>query len=316
MRRLVALLCLLLAPPVQAEWQHYRWQAMGTEASLEFWHEGDQGKQIHTSIVNEFARLQALLSPWIEDSELARFNALAANTTMALSPEFYALLVRSRYYFDLSHGAFDITFAGAGHLYDYRAGIAPDAVQLSRVVIGMDLLQLEEGGRASKRDGRLRIDLGGIAKGYAIDRAVALLTEQGVDHAYVSLGGDSHVMGQRGQRPWQVGIRHPRQDDRIAITLPLADGAVSTSGDYERFFLRDGEPVHHILNPSTGRPAGEVTSVTVLAPLSVDADALSTTVFVLGVEKGLALINTLADTSVIIIDRNGKVHYSDDLFDP
>jgi FAD:protein FMN transferase len=314
MMRLVTLLCLLPVLPVQAEWHHYRWQVMGTEASLELWHEGDKGRQIHASIVAEFARLQALLSPWIEDSELARFNALPGNTSMVLSPEFYALLVRSRHFFDISDGAFDITFAGAGHLYNYRAGIAPDAMQLSRAVIGMDLLQLADNSRVSKLDGRLRIDLGGIAKGYAIDRAVAILTEQGVDHAYVSLGGDSHVMGQRGDRLWQVGIRHPRQDDSIAITLPLTDGAVSTSGDYERFFLRDGEPVHHILNPRTGKPASDVTSVTVLAPHSVDADALSTTVFVLGVEKGLTLINRLADTSVIIIDRNGKVHYSDDLF--
>jgi FAD:protein FMN transferase len=313
MRAWLLALGLMVALPAPAEWLSYRWPVMGTEASLEFWHEGHQGDQIQASVAAEFTRLQALLSPWITDSELARFNALPARAPMTVSPEFHDLLQRSRHYFELSEGAFDITFAGAGHLYDYRAGIAPDAEQLGQTLIGMGLLQLHPDGRVSKEDARLRIDLGGIAKGYAIDQAVMLLTRQGVQHAYVSLGGDSHVLGQRGPRPWQVGIRHPRRDDSVAITLPLAEGAVSTSGDYERFFLRDGEPVHHILNPRTGTPAGEVMSVTVLAPRSVDADALSTTVFVMGVEKGLALINQLADTSVVIIDRHGKVHYSSDL---
>jgi thiamine biosynthesis lipoprotein len=159
----------------------------------------------------------------------------------------------------------------------------------------------------------VQIDLGGIAKGYAIDRAVAILQSHHIDNAYLSLGGDSYVLGQRNDRLWQVGIRHPRDSKAVAITLPLTDIAVSTSGDYERFFVRDGEHIHHILNPRTGKPAGEVMSVTVLAQRGIDADALSTTIFVMGVEQGLALANRLPDVSAIIIDRRGKVHYSEDL---
>mgnify|MGYP006146092381 FL=1 len=313
--RIFLLLLLPLSLPLQAEWRSAVWDSMGTRATLEFWHNGIDSEAVVISVQQEFDRLQQLLSPWIADSELARFNALDADTDMIISTEFHRLLTRSAYYADISRGAFDITFAGAGHLYDYRAGIAPDQNDLAQTRIGMQYLRIGKQPRVAKADKAVRIDLGGIAKGYAIDRAVILLREAGIRHAYISLGGDSYVMGQRNDRLWQVGIRHPRDDSAIAITLPLTDIAVSTSGDYERFFVRDGEHIHHILNPKTGTPAGEVMSVTVLAAQGIDADALSTTVFVLGIREGLALVNRLTDVSAIIIDRHGKVHYSSDLTD-
>jgi len=311
--RILALLLLSLCLPVQAEWHNATWDSMGTRATLEFWHNGGESDAVTASVKQEFDRLQHLLSPWIEESELARFNALGADIVMTVSREFHLLLKRSAYYADISNGAFDITFAGAGHLYDYRAGIAPDDVRLQQARIGMRYLRIGDDWSVAKTDSAVRIDLGGIAKGYAIDRAVALLRQAGIEHAYISLGGDSYVMGQRNDRLWQVGIRHPRSEQAVAITLPLTDIAVSTSGDYERFFVRDGEHVHHILNPKTGKPAGELSSVTVLAAAGMDADALSTTLFVLGIEKGMALANQLADVSAIMIDLHGKVYYSDDL---
>jgi len=302
--RIFILLLLPLSLPLQAEWHSAAWDSMGTRATLEFWHSGNQNEAIIDSVKQEFDRLQQLLSPWIEDSELARFNALDANK-------------RSAYYAEISDGAFDITFAGAGHLYDYRAGIAPDDAHLQQARIGMQYLRISDESSIkpsiAKTDKAARIDLGGIAKGHAIDRAVTLLRQAGIEHAYISLGGDSYVMGQRNARLWQVGIRHPRRQEAVAITLPLTDIAVSTSGDYERFFVRDGAHVHHILNPRTGKPAGELSSVTVLAANGMDADALSTTLFVLGIEKGMALANQLTDVSAIMIDLQGKVYYSDDL---
>ena len=313
MIRLFFLLILALSLPLQAEWRSAVWDSMGTRATLEFWDNGDHGDLIVTSIKQEFDRLQHLLSPWIEDSELARFNALDANINMTISSEFHQLLKRSAYYAQISNGAFDITFAGAGHLYDYRAGIAPDDAHLQQARVGMHYLRIGNEPGVAKTDKAVRIDLGGIAKGYAIDRAVMLLGQAGIEHAYISLGGDSYVMGQRNDRLWQVGIRHPRREDAVAITLPLTDIAVSTSGDYERFFVRNGEHVHHILNPKTGKPAGSLSSVTVLAATGVEADALSTTLFVLGIEKDMALANQLTDVSAIMIDLHGKVYYSDDL---
>lgn len=313
MIRIFILLLLPLCLPLRAEWHSAAWDSMGTRATLEFWHPGSESEAIVDSVRQEFDRLQRQLSPWIDESELARFNALDANTGMMVSHEFHQLLQRSAYYAEISSGAFDITFAGAGHLYDYRAGIAPDDARLQQARIGMHYLRIADDFSVAKTDKSVRIDLGGIAKGYAIDRAVALLREAGIEHAYISLGGDSYVMGQRNDRLWQVGIRHPRRAEAVAITLPLTDIAVSTSGDYERFFVRDGEHVHHILNPKTGKPAGELSSVTVLAAAGMDADALSTTLFVLGIEKGMALANQLTDVSAIMIDLHGKVYYSDDL---
>ena len=313
MTRIFILLLLPLCLPLQAEWHSSTWDSMGTRATLEFWYVGSDSEAIVDSVKLEFDRLQRQLSPWIEQSELARFNALDADTSMVISGEFHQLLQRSAYYAGISDGAFDITFAGAGHLYDYRAGVAPDDTRLQQAKVGMQYLRIGNDLRVAKTDRSVRIDLGGIAKGYAIDRAVALLRQAGIAHAYVSLGGDSYVMGQRNDRLWQVGIRHPRREGAVAITLPLTDIAVSTSGDYERFILRDGEHVHHILNPKTGKPAGELSSVTVLAAAGIDADALSTTLFVLGIEKGMALANQLTDVSAIMIDLQGKVYYSDDL---
>ncbi len=314
MSRILTLLLLSVSLPLQAEWRSAAWESMGTRATLEFWHDGAQGETVIASIKQEFERLQQLLSPWIKESELARFNALDANIDMPVSVEFHQLLQRSAHYAAISDGAFDITFAGAGHLYDYRAGIAPDDAGLEQTRIGMQYLRIGDiKSGIAKTDKAVRIDLGGIAKGYAIDRAVTLLRQAGIAHAYISLGGDSYVMGQRNDRLWQVGIRHPRREQAVAITLPLTDTAVSTSGDYQRFFVRDGEHVHHILNPKSGKPAGQLSSVTVLAASGIDADALSTTLFVLGIEKGMALANQLADVSAIMIDLQGKVYYSDDL---
>lgn len=308
---LVLLLCLTL--PSQAQWHSDSWDSMGTRAALEFWHQGEQSDAIISAIQAEFNRIEQRFSPWIENSELASFNRLPANQSMSPSDEFKFLLARSRHYSRLSDGAFDITFAGAGQLYDYRTAQAPDERALKKAVIGMQHIKIHSDGTVTKDDSAVRIDLGGIAKGYAIDRAIAILRRHNIDSAYLSLGGDSYVLGQRSGRLWQVGIRHPRDSKAIAITLPLTDTAVSTSGDYERFFLRDGEHIHHILNPKTGKPAGDVMSVTVLTEHGIDADALSTTLFVMGVEKGLALANSLPNVSAIIIDRSGKVHYSEDL---
>jgi len=161
------------------------------------------------------------------------------------------------------------------------------------------------------KDG-MKIDLGGIAKGYAIDAVIQLWTQQAIKHGIISVGGDTRVMGENNGRPWVLGIRNPRGDGSV-IKLPIIDASVSTSGDYERFFIEEGRRYHHILKPSTGISVRSVLSATVIADTTVDSDALSTTVFVLGAEAGLALIESLANTSCIIIDNKGKVHYSSDL---
>lgn len=323
----LSLLLLLYTSCGYAQWLQAEWDVMGTRATVELWLEPNQssnGKDDNAinhpavrAVHDEFERLNQLLSPWIAGSELALVNANAAQKSVAISTEFENLLQRSRWYFEKTNGAFDITFASAGHLYNYREGTQPDDATLKSVApaIGLNRVRVSASG-VTFSDAATRIDLGGIAKGYAIDRAIALLKSFSIKHAYIGLGGDSYVLGDRNGRPWQVGIRHPRDDKAVALTLPVSDIAISTSGDYERYFMRDGERVHHILNPSTGRSSSSLVSVTVLAEKGIDADALSTSVFVMGPEKGLEMINRLEGVSAILITPEGDVLYSDDLAAP
>ncbi|MET0052976.1 MAG: FAD:protein FMN transferase, partial [Candidatus Thiodiazotropha sp.] len=154
------------------------------------------------------------------------------------------------------------------------------------------------------------IDLGGIAKGYAVDRAIELLRSRGVQHALVTAGGDSRLLGDHQGRPWQIGIQAPRRKNAIATTLNLQDSAVSTSGDYERYFEADGVRYHHIISPKTGHSASEMQSVTVIGPNATRTDALSTSLFVLGVEAGMALIDRLDDVEAVMIDSHGELFLS------
>jgi thiamine biosynthesis lipoprotein len=164
-----------------------------------------------------------------------------------------------------------------------------------------------------KREG-MRIDLGGFAKGHAVDNAAALLARRGIRHAYVSAGGDSRVLGDRRGRPWSVAIRDPRRAGELVAVLPLEDVSISTSGDYERYFddQVDGvsERVHHLIDPATGRSPSGVHSVTVLAADGLSSEALSKAVFVMGVARGLALINGLSGVDAVVVDAQGALHAS------
>ena len=138
----------------------------------------------------------------------------------------------------------------------------------------------------------------------------------GIKEALVTAGGDTFALGDNGGHYWKVGIKHPRSESKVVTVIPVANEAISTSGDYERFFMQDGKRIHHIINPETGKSASEVQSVTIIADRSILADALSTSVFILGVKKGLALIENMKDVSVIIVDNTGKLFYSSDLLNP
>lgn len=298
------------------DWVTDQWDVMGTRATLTLWPPADGNAETLVDLVrDEFEHINRRFSPWLEESELSRLNRLGHREPVQVSDEFIELLEHARRYHALTDGAFDITFASVGRLYDYRAGQAPDSERLQQTSsgIGMEHVVWRKN-HVRLSHPQTRLDFGGIAKGHAIDRAIMLLRDAGVEHAWLSLGGDSYVLGDRRGRLWQVGIRHPRNPEGTALTLPAEDIAISTSGDYERFFIdEDGNRVHHILDPGSGRPAGELVSVTVMTQRGVDADALSTGLFVMGIERGMALANTLEDVSVIMIGKDGEVRYSDDL---
>ncbi|MES9977953.1 MAG: FAD:protein FMN transferase [Candidatus Thiodiazotropha sp. 6PLUC5] len=174
------------------------------------------------------------------------------------------------------------------------------------------LLKPEEQSVMFRKRG-VRIDLGGIAKGYAVDKGIELLRERGIEHALISAGGDSRLIGDHQGRPWHIGIQAPRNREAMAAVLPLSDSAISTSGDYERFFEAEGIRYHHIITPKTGSSAREVQSVTILGPNATRTDALSTSIFVLGAKAGMAMVNRLDDIEAVIIDNQGQLLSSDGL---
>lgn len=313
---LAALLaCLMLLPgPAAAEWLYHRGEMMGTSLRMTLWHaDPDAGQAAMDAVVADMSRINALMSPYLPDSELSRLNARAAQSAVKVSPELFRLLEISRAVSELTDGAFDITYASVGHLYDYRRRVRPDPQTVQRRLPAIDYRHVEldaERRSVGFASAGVRIDLGGIAKGYAVERAARILREHGVAHAQVSLGGDTRLVGDRRGRPWIIGIRDPRDAERTAVRIPLADEAVSTSGDYERYFEEHGIRYHHIIDPATGHSPDAVRSVTILGPEATRTDAYSTSVFVMGAARGLAFINGQPDYEAVIVDSRGRLHYS------
>lgn len=314
MRLLVFGLLMLTALPAAAEW-HSRIQAiMGTEVRAELWHEDAAvARAAMDAVMDEMHRIDALMSPFKLDSELSRINREAAQKPVVISQEMFDLIARSLEFSKLSGGAFDITFSSVGYLYDYREHIKPSDAEIAKALPGVNYrhLQLDRKRRSIHfaRSG-VRIDLGGIAKGYAVDNCIALLKKRGITNAIVTAGGDSRLLGDRRGRPWKVGIRDPRRRDDVVMVLPLVDVAISTSGDYERYFEVDGVRHHHIINPKTGKSASGVRSVTVIAPDGVTTEGLTKSVFVRGPEEGMRLIESLPNVDAIVIDATGNIFYS------
>lgn len=314
LRWLWLLLVPLLHSPALAGWLSQKAAIMGTEVRVQLWTDDEAaGNAAIAAVLEEFRRIDRLMSPYRESSELALLNREASHRAVKVSPELFGLLQKSLKFSRLTEGAFDITFASVGHQYDYRKGIAPSDNKLAADLpkINYRHIQLDPvQGTVFFKQAGVRIDLGGIAKGYAVDRGIALLQQRRIDKALVSAGGDSRILGDRGGRPWNIGIRAPRDRRSVAAVLPLTNAAISTSGDYERYFEADGVRYHHIISPATGRSARKLQSVTIIGPDATRTDALSTSVFVLGPTAGLALIDRLPDFEAVLIDHHGRMRYS------
>jgi thiamine biosynthesis lipoprotein len=273
--------------------------------------------QCNRDVFTNTHRIDALMSVYKPDSEISRVNAQAANEPLKISKELFDLIQRANVFSGLSHGAFDITYASVGYKYDYRKKQQPSQQQINQLLdtVNYRNLILKDQTIWFARPG-MRIDLGGIAKGHAVDQGIQILKHCGIKHAIVTAGGDSRILGDKKGREWMIGIQHPRQKNKNALIIPLSNTAISTSGDYERYFFTDKERVHHIINPRTGKSANKSWSASVIGPDATTTDALSTTVFILGAEKGMELVNSLPDIDAIIIDDMGVVHYSSGLINP
>lgn len=305
---------------IHAEWFKEEQAIMGTSVSVELWDINPAHAQHCIQQVMNFMRhVDEEMSPFKPESELSLLNREAAKHPVKVSPELFDVIKTSLHFSQLSNGVFDVTFSSVGYRYDYRNGVHPSEAQIHKDLDKIDyhLLQLDEK-NLTIHYGKpgVRVDLGGIAKGWAVDRSIEKLQACGIQQAIVSAGGDSRIIGDRQGRPWMIGIKDPRNPTSSAVVIPLSDTAISTSGDYERYFIERGKRYHHILNPRTGKPADACRSVSILAPTATMTDGLTKPVFILGPKKGLELIEKIPGVDAIIIDKDGKLFYSTGLIPP
>ena len=326
----VSLVCLIAvsacsgrtpAPTVDAGLVDRSRVSMGTEVHISAW-TADEAPTLAAfeKAFDEFDRLDALMSVWKDGSDVLRINAAAGRSAVVVSPEVREVLHASQEVSDWTEGKFDVTFAALSGLWKFDQDIdghVPDRSQIAPrlPLIDYRALQLDDrAGTASLTRAGMKVNLGGIGKGYAIDRSVTILRDAGLTDFMIQSGGDLFVSGRRGERPWRVGIQDPRgAPNTLFAALELTDAAFSTSGDYERFFIRDGHRYHHILDPDTGEPATVSRSVTIMAKSSTAADGLSTGVFILGGERGMALIERLPDVEGVIVTADNRVLISSGL---
>jgi len=302
------------SPPARGSWMSREEAIMGTAIRVELWHEDlVRGEAAMDAVMEEMHRIDCAMSPFKADSELSLLNRAAARAAVPVSAEMFALIQRSIEFSELSQGAFDITFASVGSLFDYRNGTRPTADRVAAALPAVDYrhIQLDRRERTIRfaRDG-VRIDLGGIAKGHAVDNCINLLRSRGVTQALVMAGGDSRVLGDKRGRPWVIGIQDPRRKEEMVARIPLVDAAISTSGDYERYFEADGVRYHHILDPKTGTSPSGVRSVTIIGPDATTTEGVSKSVFIKGAEQGVRFVESLAGIDAVIIDRDGRMHYT------
>ena len=268
----------------------------------------------------EIHRLEELLSTWIPTSELSRVNALAGVMPVPVSHETMTVVQGAIQVAELTDGGFNIAIGPAVDIWNVIEGRrVPTESELDALRHMVDLHAVHVDAQTQTiflEKAGMRIDVGGIGKGYAADQAVAVMKKAGALAGIVALSGDIKTFGQLpGGRKFPVGIQDPRKEGEVLAFIDLEDEAISTAGDYERFFERDGVRYHHILDPHTLQPARRCQSVTVIAREGIWADGLDTGIFVMGAELGMQLVEALPDVEAIIVDHEGSVHVSSGLRD-
>jgi thiamine biosynthesis lipoprotein len=296
--------------------------AMGTEIALTAWTSDDsRAGAAFAAVFAEFDRLDAMMSVWTDGSDIVRLNGAAGEHPVRVSAETREVLGVARQVSEWTGGRFDVTFAALSGLWKFdnqdKDDRIPDRREIEKRLPLINYRDVEVDDRAGtaflKRKG-MRVNLGGIGKGYAVDRSVDILRRSGMRDFMIQAGGDMYVGGTRGDRPWRLGIRDPRGPaDRSFAMLDLTDGTFSTSGDYERFFMKDGRRYHHILDLSVGEPARGCRSVTLVTERAVIADALAKGVFILGPDAGMALIERTPGVQGVIVSAKNEVLISSGL---
>jgi thiamine biosynthesis lipoprotein len=269
------------------------------------WAEAAEAAQ---AVEAEVRRIEAKYSRFVPDGVIGRINSMACREPVALDAETHFLMEYADRLYCLSDGLFDITTGGLQAVWDFKNGVVPTpaALQAQLAHVGWHHVRIVDG-RLRIDDPRVRIDLGGFGKEYAADRAAAVLQGAGIASGYVDLGGDIRVIGPKlDGSPWAIGIRHPRKPGEMIASLAVHSGAVTTSGDYERYFICKGHRYCHILSPKTGMPVNHWQSISVLAPMASIAGA-TCTLAMLKEEQGLDFLHE-SRFSFLAIDAQGQTH--------
>jgi len=287
---------------------------MGTIISQKVY--GENAKIAAIEVEDEIKRLEGLMSFFLESSEVSKLNKAAGQYEVELSDEVLFVLNKAKYYSDICQGSFDITIAPIARLWGIftsREKIpSQEEINEALKLTGHNYLSINNDLKTSKleKSGQC-VDLGAIAKGYAADRAIEIYKQHGVESAFVNIGGNVAVLGNRPNGdPFRVGIQNPLLERGQCLgAVNAANKTVVTSGDYVRYFEKDNKKYHHILDSRTGYPAeSSLISTTIVSKESIDADALSTAIFILGLEAGIKLIDSQEDMEAIFITKDKNIY--------
>ncbi len=290
----------------------YHQVAMGTIIEITLM--GDNEEKANKAALQAFQemkRIETLMSPWIESSDVTRINRSAGKEGVKVSQETSKVIKKAQDISELSQGGFDITVGPLTELWrkarEKKIPLSAEEVKEKLSLVNFKNIEVDQEGKVYLKKKGMAIDLGGIAKGYGVDRAFDVLRSLGYKNLIVNAGGDLRAAGFKNNQPWSIGIQNPREPQKILTRISISDMAVATSGDYEKFFVYQGKRYHHIFNPNDGFPAEGCQSVTIVTKDCITADGLATAVFVLGPEKGYSFCRKLQGVECLIADKDGKM---------
>jgi FAD:protein FMN transferase len=289
--------------------------AMGTFVEVKIPGRGKDVQAAAEAIFDELKRIEDLAS-FHKTSGLSRINSESGTGPIQAEPELLQLIGKGLRVAEETRGAFDPTVGSLTRLWQFSGGEPrlPDPAEIAQALkrVGWDKVKLDIAANTiDLTEPNMALDLGGIAKGYALDRASQLIKKLGINSALVNLGGDILVVGERSPgNPWRIGVQDPRDQTNIVAVASVINKVIVTSGDYQRFFINNGNRYHHILDPHTGNPARGLQSVTLVAPNGITAEPLAVAVFVMGVQRGLKHIESMQDVQGFLIDQEGEIHTS------
>ncbi len=311
---IAGVLCSCVIAPSEDLYKETRF-LMGTFVEVSVKGTKDKAKQAVQAVFDEMRRVEDLTS-FHKPSDLTKINTAAGTGIVRVPRELTALVNESLKFARESDGAFDPTLGPLAKIWNFSGGEPrlPEDSEIKRALKkkGWKLVKTDTtAATVALPEREMSLDLGGIAKGYSLDRAGSVLKKLKIHAALVNAGGDILALGEKSPgKPWRIGVQAPRNPGGLVAVASLKDRVIVTSGDYERFFLRAGKRYHHILNPATGYPATELRSVTIIARDGLRADAMATAVFGLGVKGGLQYVENTPDVEGFLIDAKGKMFLS------